>query len=383
MPERYPSDSIPEPEARRSGEPVPASRRARGVGRTAVGQANPSRRESSGRPVKTREREAPPQAGSSRERLHQAVTERIMQALEAGTVPWQKPWGTMGGWPRSMSTGDRYRGVNVMLLGMTAAERGYSSPWWGTFPTIQRLGGQVQKGQNQAEGKGSTTILWAETRQRVVENEIDPETGEATVVHYPVTKAFRVFNAAQCEGLPEHFYPQPGTRETLAEPQAVLDAYLGRDDAPKFREVPGDRAYYRTDGSDTIVMPLREQFHSPAHYYATAFHEATHSTGAEQRLNRPGIANFDHFGTGQYAQEELVAQMGAALLVAETGIDRPDLFQNSVAYLQSWQERLANDRSLVVHASAQAYQAVELIAEPSRQATAVITRPELELEAGG
>ena len=144
-------------------------------------------------------------------------------------------------------------------------------------------------------------------------------------------------------------------------------------------------------------MPLRTQFKSPAHYYSTAFHETSHSTGAPTRLNRPGVAEFDHFGSGQYAQEELVAQMGAAMLLAETGLDDPSLFENSAAYIQSWLGALANDRSLVVSAARQAYKAVELITEPTRQAEkdagqseaapsqrigATATR-QLELEAAG
>ena len=103
--------------------------------------------------MKTAERQSADQTGSPRERLYQAITDRMMQALEQGTVPWQKPWGSMSGWPHSMDSGDHYKGVNILLLGMTAADRGYSSPWWGTFPTIQRLGGMVMKGQNQREGR--------------------------------------------------------------------------------------------------------------------------------------------------------------------------------------------------------------------------------------
>jgi antirestriction protein ArdC len=329
--------------------------------------------------VKTAEGDAPPQTGTPRERLYQAVTDRMIHALEQGTVPWQKPWGAMSGWPRSMDSSKRYEGVNVLALGMTAADRGYSSPWWGTFPTIQRLGGMVMKGQNQREGKGSTTVMWVSTRE-IETDEVDPETGQPKIVGYSKFGAKQVFNAEQCEGLPERFYAQPNTAEIVAGPQAVLDGYL-RNGGPQYQEIAGDRAYYRTDGSDTIVMPLRSQFRSTGHYYATAYHEATHSTGAPQRLNRPGIANFDHFGSGQYAREELVAQMGSALLVAEVDLDEPALFDNSVGYLQSWLGALKDDRSLVVSAASQAYRAVELIAEPTRQAK-LRAEHALELEAG-
>ena len=320
-----------------------------------------------------------------RRHVHDQITDRMIKALETGTVPWQKPWGAMGGWPRSMGTGNRYQGVNVLVLGMTAAERGYNSNWWGTYKQIQKLGGQVMKGQNEREGKGGTTVLWAETRQHETD-ELDPKTGEPKLEQYTVSSSAKVFNAAQCEGLPERFYPQLGTTEILAEPQAVLDGYL-QSGGPELEHVPGDRAYYRTDGSDRIVMPLRTQFKTPSLYYLTGFHESVHSTGAPKRLDRPGIADFDHFGTGQYAEEELVAQMGAAFLLEETGILDDRLFDNSAAYVESWLGKLANDRTLVVKAASAASKAADLITEPTRQAQIAadkdaVKATQFELEAG-
>jgi antirestriction protein ArdC len=220
------------------------------------------------------------------------------------------------------------------------------------------LGGHVMKGQNEKNGLGSTTIFFAERREREGD-EIDPKTGELERAGYTVAQAFRVFNASQCEGLPERFYPQPGSGETLAEPQAVLDGYLTHS-GPQLDHVPIDRASY-TPHNDRILLPLRTQFRTPAHYYGTAFHEAVHSTGHASRLNRPGVADFDHFGSDRYAKEELAAEMGSAMLLTETGLDDPALYDNSAAYVQSWLGSLRGDRNLVISASSQAYKAVELI----------------------
>jgi antirestriction protein ArdC len=260
-----------------------------------------------------------------------------------------------------MVTGKPYQGINVLLLGMTAMERGYDSPWWGTFNQIKELGGFVMRGQTKEAGAGSTTVVFYKSRER---EEVNQQTGELEVVSFPLARAFQVFNATQCESLPERYYPRPGSEEVLAEPQAVLDGYLAAG-GPGLQHVAGDRAYYRGD-TDTITMPLRVQFRSPAHYYATAFHETGHSTGHPSRLNRPGIADFDHFGSGRYAREELIAQMAAAMLLAETGLDRDDLFQNSAAYIQSWLGAMKNDRSLVVQAASQAQKAVDTITAPTR-----------------
>lgn len=289
--------------------------------------------------------------------VHDDITERMLKALEEGVTPWAKPWAAGSGAPRSMASGERYKGVNVLLLGLTALERSYESPYWATMRQINALGATVMKGQSQAYNKGSTTIVWYEDKRK---EELNEETGKLEVVKFGVAKAYRVFNAVQCEGLPAKFFPQPGTEEVLAEPQAVLDGYLANG-GPQIRHVAGDRAYYSCDGTDMITMPLRTQFKSTAHYYSTAYHEAAHSSGAPQRLNRPGIANFDHFGSGQYAREELVAQMGSAMLVAETGIDEPGLFENSAAYIKSWMGALDHDHRLVSSAASLAQKAVEVI----------------------
>ena len=256
--------------------------------------------------------------------VHRIVTERMIAALERGTVPWRKPWQAAAGQPRSMCTGQPYRGVNVFLLGLTAAEEGYSSPFWGTYRQISDLGGQVRKGEH-----STLVVFW---KQAQAEHR-DPQTGELTVKQLPVLRYYRVFNATQADHLPERFHPAPGEHSEISGPQAVLDGYLAR--GPKLVHVAGDRADYHP-ATDTIRLPLRSQFRSAEGYYATAFHEAGHSTGHPTRLGRPGIAAFDHFGSDKYAREELVAQMSSSLLCAQTGIEDPEIFENSASYIAGW-----------------------------------------------
>jgi antirestriction protein ArdC len=288
--------------------------------------------------------------------IHRMVTERMIAALQRGTVPWHKPWQAAAGRPRSMSTGRLYRGVNVFLLGMTAADEGYRSPFWGTYRQISDLGGQVRKGES-----STLVVFWkqAQTERR------DLQTGELAIKSVPVLRYYRVFNAAQSDRLPDRFYPAPGKHALISQPQAVLDGYLV--DGPKLVHLAGDRADYHP-ATDTIRLPLRAQFQSAEGYYGTAFHEAGHSTGHPERLNRPGIAAFDHFGSGQYAKEELVAQMTSSMLCAETGVDTPDVFDQSASYIAGWLHALDDDKRLVITAAAQAQRASDLIAEPERQA---------------
>jgi len=287
--------------------------------------------------------------------IHTIVTERMIAALQRGTVPWRKPWQAATGQPRSMSTGQPYRGVNVFLLALTAAEDGYGSPFWGTYRQITGLGGQVRKGE-----RSTLVVFWKKTEAE----QRDPQTGEVTVKQLPVLRYYRMFNAAQAGHLPQRFYPAPREHSEIKEPQAVLDAYLAR--GPRLMHVAGDRADYHP-ATDTIRLPLRAQFRTPEDYYATAFHEAGHSTGHPDRLNRPGIAAFDHFGSGTYAREELVAQMTSSLLCAQTGIDNPATFASSASYIASWLTALDNDHKLVITAAAQAQRACDVISQAERE----------------
>jgi antirestriction protein ArdC len=304
--------------------------------------------------------------------IHRMVTDRMMAALERGTVPWQKPWKARDGRPTSMTTGQPYRGVNVFLLGLAAAEEDYRSRYWGTYRQITQLGGQVRRGEH-----STLVVFW----KPVEIADRDPQTGELSAKQVPVLRYYRVFNATQADDLPDRFHAAPEHDTRIRAPQAMLDGYLGA--GPVLRHVAGDRAAYQP-ASDTIRLPLRPQFRSAEHYYATAFHEAAHSTGHPSRLDRPGIAAFDHFGSDRYAREELVAEMTSSVLCAEAGIDNPELFDNSAAYIAGWLSALNNDRSLVIAAAAQAQRACDLINSGEREAirdasggtqVATVTRP--------
>ena len=323
--------------------------------------------------------------------VYQKITDRMIAALQKGTVPWQKPWTAAGGGrPKSMSTREPYRGINVLLLAVDAMDKGYANPWWGTYNQIAQLstmerregrrGGQfwaspdgsprgVRKGEH-----GSQIVLW----KTVPKTETDPDTGEKTTRQILLARLFTVFNAGQAEGLPETFLAGTGQPvDQIRQPQQVLDNYL-RHGGPRFRHVTGDRAYYSA-ADDRITLPERRQFRTAAGYYGTAFHEAGHSTGHARRLARESLTNFSHdrqWGDEPYAKEELVAEMTKAMLQAETGIDGQ--FDQSAAYIADWLTALTKDPNLVPQAAAQAQRACDLIIDPQRQAAA---EPQKEMEA--
>lgn len=274
--------------------------------------------------------------------VYQVVTDRMIAALESGTVPWSKPWSAGSGVPRSMSSGDAYRGINVWLLALTAEDQGYTSQWWGTFKRIKDLGGHLRKGS-----KGTKVVYW---KAVVTPNPDNPDEPHTYMHPYVST----VFSADQCDNLPEVYYPVEGSEpDILPDPESVLNGYIAR--GPNLR-YGGGRAYYTPD---EITLPRRCDFHSAEEFYSTAFHECGHSTGNASRLNRKGIAEFDHFGSEKYGKEELVAEMTAVMLCALTGVE--SAFDNSANYIASWLQAIKGDVKLVPTAASAAQAATDLI----------------------
>lgn len=273
---------------------------------------------------------------------------KIIQHLENGTAPWRAPY-LGGGLPRSISTGKRYGGINVLLLGMAGQDGGYASMFWGTYNAIQEAGGQVRKGE-----RGTEIVLfksWSKTEK-------DAKSGEDVVKGGLFRTAFRVFNAEQADGLPEKFYAAPRTadHDPIAEAEAIVSGYSLRPAIVSERQ---DVAFYRPF-DDVVSVPRRENISGAHEYYSTLFHELTHSTGAAKRLNREGVASLQPHGRGElYAFEELVAEFGAGMLCGRAGIT--DTFENSAAYLRSWAKRIASDPTLIAKAASAAQKAVSHI----------------------
>ncbi len=279
---------------------------------------------------------------SGQNTIYEMITERIISLLEQGTIPWRKPWsgGSSSDMPMNMKSKREYRGINVFLL----ACMGYSSRYWLSYKQAKEKGGQVRKGE-----KGTPVIFWKryETEDRV--------TGEKKDV--PVLRYYTVFNLDQIDGLEAPDAPvEINTEfEPIAASQAIIE---DMPDRPKIvHNEP--RAYYRP-GTDTVNLPKPELFAQREEYYSTAFHELTHATGHESRLNRRPSSEIRHFGDKEYSQEELVAEMGSAFLCAQARIDQVTI-ENSAAYISNWLQVLKADVKMVVIAAAQAQKASDYI----------------------
>jgi antirestriction protein ArdC len=297
-----------------------------------------------------------PKARSNKPLLDVAevITDKMIAKLEAGTIPWQRSWSSKdggGGIPLRMSTGHPYRGVNVFLLQLAGLE--YGSPWWGTYKQISERGGQVRKGEH-----NTLVVFWKLLRK---EEQVE---GKTVTKRIPLLRQYGVFNLEQADW-PEGSKKPGGNEPVLvaedpvAAAEALVAEYLATGPALHHG---GNQAFYRP-ATDSVQLPAFASFRSAAEYHSTLFHELTHSTGHDSRLKRDGIADgtFGPFGSEVYSNEELVAEMGAAILCALAGIEQEAVFNNSAAYIATWLRKLQSDHNLVIRAAAAAQRAVDLV----------------------
>lgn len=271
--------------------------------------------------------------------LYQEVTNRIVTALEVGTVPWLRPWKdsvSTGGFmePHNAVTGRAYNGINVLILGTTH----YASQGWLTFKQAKELGGNVRKGEH-----GTGIVFWKFERRE------DPQNpGKLKTI--PFARMYTVFNVEQCENL-------DSKRVKLPTPPVPGQFDCNRVAAEKGIRVNhgGNRAFY-SPAYDSVQMPSADSFKSPEHYQGTLAHELTHSTGHPSRCNREFGKRF---GDMAYAFEELVAEIGSAFFCARTGIPMEGL--QHADYVANWLSVLKGDKRAIFTAASKAKEACEFL----------------------
>ena len=273
--------------------------------------------------------------------VYQHVTDSIVAHLEAGTPPWRKPWtGTEAStaFPKR-STGEYYQGINVILLWLTAMEREFKSAHWFTYKQAAEQGGQVRKGEK------STQVIYFNTVER--------ENADGETKAIPFAKVYRVFNADQIDGLPDSFYRKaepPKDLGTQADP--ALDRLFG---AMGIKTITHDKpqAFYRHN-DDCVYMPPIATFFEAGRYYSVLAHEYVHATGAKHRVGRFDDQKRDR---KSYAFEELVAEIGACMLLCRLGI-APD-FADSTSYIDNWLKALQDDKRLIFKAASASSKAMD------------------------
>ena len=276
------------------------------------------------------------------------ITQSIISQLEQGTAPWIKPWSSSlvdTSAPHNPAKGTFYRGINFLWLSLiqTSGEFGTASTWM-TYKQAEKIGAQVS---NRAKGKGVQVVFY---KPFEITGALNPDTGAHDKKVIPMLKTYTVFNTDFIDGLPvNEIEPVEKPEFQSIEDCEQFIASIGAD----IRH-GGNRAFY-TSKDDYIQLPEKADFHSNADYYATALHELSHWTGSESRLNRQFGKKF---GDNAYAFEELVAELGAAMLCAHNKIDGQ---LQHASYIESWLKVLKADNRAILKASAEAQKILDYL----------------------
>lgn len=287
------------------------------------------------------------------------MIERI-QSL-SGKDGWKKPWFTEGTlqWPKNLN-GREYNGMNAMMLLLHCEKEGYKIPRFCTFDRIQQFNKTGKKDEEQKprvsvlKGEHSFpvmlttfTVVNKETKEHIKWEDyklLSQEEREKYNV-YPKLQTYHVFNVSQTnlkEVRPE-FWEK--LEQEYSMPKVEKDEQFAFEPVDRMiadnrwicpiKPMFGDSAYFSISKNE-IVMPEKRQFKDGESFYSNLFHEMGHSTGAEGQLDRIKPATF---GSAEYAREELVAELTAALTAQRYGMTK-HLKGDSAAYLKSWLDSL-------------------------------------------
>jgi antirestriction protein ArdC len=296
--------------------------------------------------------------------IQEQVTARVIAALESAKGSggkWVKPWRTNANGAARRFDGYIYQGVNQFLLTLTANSTGRVNIW-GT--PVQWAALAKKRGESY-DFRGAKCLgeIFRPNTVTVTKELVDPENPNAepkfsrfkVVTSYSVSKVMSISDIK-------------GTEKLLAEiaERDKLTDHERNERAEKFIAAQQaeisfgyNSASYSPD-KDIIRMPELGQFYKPEDYYATLIHELTHRTGHKSRLNRPGIAEFNGFGSERYAEEELVAELGSAFVCNALGIDG-ETMDSHVQYIDAWLSKLRKDNKFIFKASHAASEAMRFM----------------------
>jgi antirestriction protein ArdC len=277
-----------------------------------------------------------------RDELYETVTNSIISMMEQGTKPWAPTWNASQCMTHPLrSNGEKYQGINTVILWTACQVKGYTGKHWFTFKQALEMGASVRKGE-----KASPVVFFT-----TLEKETDKvKDGQPVVDKIPCLKTYSVFNACQIDKLPEKYLTQPAAtvKTNPDQPIPAIDLFVSNTGVNLTHR--GGRAYYECN-TNNVVMPHFSDFHTAQDYYATLLHEMTHWTGHPKRIDRNMKPN-----TASYAFEELIAELGAAFLCADLGITNAPR-EDHASYLQHWPGILKKDNKAIFQAAAAAQKA--------------------------
>jgi antirestriction protein ArdC len=283
------------------------------------------------------------------------ITTLIIDELKKGNCIWRKDWSGIS-MPANYTTGKEYNGINTLLLTLNQ----WRSSYFLTFNQAKKAGGHIKKGEKATPIiKYDVYFKHKQTGHTVMYDKLIkyPKDEQKNYKRLSFLKYFYIFNYDQTENLPNKdkdikkidFKP-------LKKAQSIVNTYLNKQNIKLQHQT--QRAYYNP-ASDYINMPKPDTFTSKSAYYATLFHELTHSTGHKKRLDR-GLQKNSMYKQ-EYSKEELVAELGSAFLSSKARINNKDSLKNNVGYIKSWLKFLQNDPSYIISGAAKASRATNYI----------------------
>jgi len=294
--------------------------------------------------------------------VYQIITDRIIESLEKGVIPWINPY--TGKQHQNYVSKHEYNGVNALLLNAISFDRGYSSPYWVTYKQAKEKGWNVKKGAKSAMvtfwkeyiGKQSTPDGIEETiiNENGVEEKQENKNERKFVLRY-----YTIFNLDEVEGCE---IPKDNNEDTdftvIANTVSIPSDYC-KSQGINVEKTLNGASFYAPLTDSIGLAPVKPEFFVPV--FA---HECVHSTGHEKRLNRFSSDLFVE--RSEYSFEELVAEIGSAMLCSQMGIEFS--IENSASYVSGWAEFLKEDKkTAIVRASAKAQKAVEFILKAAQQ----------------
>lgn len=267
--------------------------------------------------------------------VYEMVTQKIIEQLEKGIIPWKKSWCNAGG-AYNIVTKKPYSLINQLAL--------FDNGAYGTFKQWSEMGGKIKK-----NAKAQIIIFW-----KIYEKKDD----DGEIVTLPVLRYFNVFHQSQVEGIEvEKLVSLPSKENDRIEKAEMIKRKYIEKDGVELVETFSNKAFY-SPAFHLINIPKIDQFEDVRKYYATFFHEAVHSTS--KHLKRELGTSF---GSTLYSKEELVAELGSSMILSELGIETESTIKNAAAYIQSWIKYLRGDSKLIVQAASKAEKASKYILE--------------------
>ena len=277
--------------------------------------------------------------------IYQKVTDRIIAELEKGNLSWEKPWTGTSDRAFNRISKKPYSLLNQLLLSHRKSSEFATMSQWNS------LGGKIKRG-----AKADFVVFW-----KIQTKEERQEDGTIKEISVPILRYYNLFSIEDVEGVEPLQKEALKEFEPIEEAERILNDYWTREHIT-VEHVKGDEAYY-SPHRDLIRLPLKEQFTDVNLYYGVATHESIHSTLLQSRCNREQERKnkLVSFGSVDYSKEELVAELGSAMLLNLLGIETKKTVKQNASYIKSWIQVLKNDNRFIISASTKAEKAVNYI----------------------